>query len=210
MAAAHGKKGFTIRFELSLPGLLGVGVVCFCIFLWMFLLGLWAGQTGMISGMSFTTQPAIPAAAKIGTARHKVMEAPEVAVEPESFPAPAEPASTPASTPEPTPEPTPGAPAAGVTPETAVAPGEDSAYYALQIGAFRDSRYVEEALRKWRAKGYKPFARPPVGANEHLTKVYLGRFQEADAARKEAERLAKQEGIAPVVVVIPAAPAKRP
>ena len=130
------------------------------------------------------------------------MEAPELAPEPESAPAPAESAANP--------EPASEAPAAVVAPEPAAAPPEESAYYALQIGAFRDSRYVEEALQKWRAKGYEPFALPPVGADEHLTKVYLGRFSEVATARKEAARLAKQEGIAPVVSLIPAGPAKRP
>ena len=43
------KKGKRIRFELSLKGLLGLGVVLFCIFLWMFLLGIWAGQTVLLS-----------------------------------------------------------------------------------------------------------------------------------------------------------------
>ncbi len=33
------------RFQLSLAGVAGVGVVVFCLFLWMFLLGIWAGQT---------------------------------------------------------------------------------------------------------------------------------------------------------------------
>lgn len=37
------KKKF--RFQLSLAGIAGIGVVCFCLFLWMFLLGIWAGQT---------------------------------------------------------------------------------------------------------------------------------------------------------------------
>ena len=35
----------TFRFQLSLGGVAGIGVVCFCLFLWMFLLGIWAGQT---------------------------------------------------------------------------------------------------------------------------------------------------------------------
>ena len=50
MAAIKRKKGFSIKFDLSVTGLLGVGVVCFCIFLWMFLLGIWAGQTVLTSG----------------------------------------------------------------------------------------------------------------------------------------------------------------
>jgi len=33
------------RFQLSLAGVAGIGVVVFCLFLWMFLLGIWAGQT---------------------------------------------------------------------------------------------------------------------------------------------------------------------
>lgn len=47
MAAAKKKKktGKTYRFQLSLSGILGIAVVCFCLFMWMFLLGIWAGQT---------------------------------------------------------------------------------------------------------------------------------------------------------------------
>ena len=33
------------RFELGWSGVFGLAVVVFCLFLWMFLLGLWAGQT---------------------------------------------------------------------------------------------------------------------------------------------------------------------
>ncbi len=33
------------RFQLGLAGVAGIAVVAFCLFLWMFLLGLWAGQT---------------------------------------------------------------------------------------------------------------------------------------------------------------------
>jgi hypothetical protein len=42
---AKPKRKFAIRFELGIGGLLGLGVLVFCIFLWMFLLGIWAGQT---------------------------------------------------------------------------------------------------------------------------------------------------------------------
>lgn len=34
---------FTV--QLGLSGIAGIGVVVFCLFLWMFLLGIWAGQT---------------------------------------------------------------------------------------------------------------------------------------------------------------------
>lgn len=34
-----------IKFELTRSAIAGIGVVCFCIFLWMFLFGVWAGQS---------------------------------------------------------------------------------------------------------------------------------------------------------------------
>ncbi len=53
MATARKKKGRPkkkkgpkrFRFQLGLAGVAGIGVVLFCLFLWMFLLGIWAGQT---------------------------------------------------------------------------------------------------------------------------------------------------------------------
>jgi hypothetical protein len=45
MAGSKKRKKKIIKFELSLSGLLGVGAVLFCVFLWMFLLGIWTGQT---------------------------------------------------------------------------------------------------------------------------------------------------------------------
>ncbi|MDH4320632.1 MAG: hypothetical protein OEV73_03950, partial [Desulfobulbaceae bacterium] len=38
-------RSFAVRFELGIGGLCGLTVVCLCIFLWVFLLGVWAGQT---------------------------------------------------------------------------------------------------------------------------------------------------------------------
>ncbi|MFT5698843.1 MAG: hypothetical protein ACI8ZB_001699 [Desulforhopalus sp.] len=34
-----------IKFELTKSGIGGIGVVVFCLFLWMFLVGVWAGQS---------------------------------------------------------------------------------------------------------------------------------------------------------------------
>jgi hypothetical protein len=39
----------TYRFQLTLGGIGGIAVVCFCLFVWMFLLGIWAGQTILLS-----------------------------------------------------------------------------------------------------------------------------------------------------------------
>jgi len=48
MARKKSKKKKKIKFELTLGGILGVGAVLFCVFLWMFLLGIWAGQTVLL------------------------------------------------------------------------------------------------------------------------------------------------------------------
>lgn len=48
MAKSRTRKKKKIKFELSLSGLLGIGAVLFCVFLWMFLLGVWAGQTVLL------------------------------------------------------------------------------------------------------------------------------------------------------------------
>jgi len=45
VARSRTKKKKKIKFELTRSGLLGIGAVMFCVFLWMFLLGVWAGQT---------------------------------------------------------------------------------------------------------------------------------------------------------------------
>ena len=38
------------RFQLSVAGVIGVAVVLFCLFFWMFMLGIWAGQTILLPG----------------------------------------------------------------------------------------------------------------------------------------------------------------
>lgn len=44
MAATPRKKPKKVKFELTPSAIAGVGVICFCIFLWMFLLGVWASE----------------------------------------------------------------------------------------------------------------------------------------------------------------------
>ncbi len=41
-----------IKFQLTRSGILGIGVVCFCIFLWMFLLGVWTGQSMVLPSIT--------------------------------------------------------------------------------------------------------------------------------------------------------------
>ena len=45
MATRRKPKVKKLKFELTKNGVGGVGVIVFCLFLWMFLLGVWAGQS---------------------------------------------------------------------------------------------------------------------------------------------------------------------
>lgn len=48
MAAPRKAKGTgtkKLKFELTWSAVAGIGVIVFCLFLWMFLLGVWAGQS---------------------------------------------------------------------------------------------------------------------------------------------------------------------
>lgn len=44
MAARRGKKKVVVKLELGWGGIFSLVTVAFCVFLWMFLLGLWAGK----------------------------------------------------------------------------------------------------------------------------------------------------------------------
>jgi hypothetical protein len=46
-----------LSFQLSWGGLAGLAVVLFFLFLWMFLLGIWAGQTFLAPGTKTTRPP---------------------------------------------------------------------------------------------------------------------------------------------------------
>lgn len=45
MAAQGKKQAGKVRFELTWGGIAGIAVICVCIFLWMFVLGVWTGQS---------------------------------------------------------------------------------------------------------------------------------------------------------------------
>jgi cell division septation protein DedD len=192
MAVAKRKKGFTIKFALSLPGLFGVGVVCFCIFLWMFLLGVWSGQTGLTAGKHQLVGKEEP--------RLKTLQA----VAKNSPPPPPAPSAIPA--PEAGKAGSPGA--AGKAAAREMRPGAepeaDPAFFAVQVAAFKDNALADKELESWKNKGYDVFSRPPEGAGDKYTRVYLGHFDSMEAAKRQAAAVARQEKIKPFIVLVPA------
>ena len=51
-AGSTRKKQKRFNFQLGFTGLAGITVVSFCLFLWMFLLGIWAGQTILLPSVN--------------------------------------------------------------------------------------------------------------------------------------------------------------
>ncbi|MEN8142156.1 MAG: SPOR domain-containing protein [Thermodesulfobacteriota bacterium] len=195
MAAIKRKKGFSIKFNLTVTGLLGVGVVCFCIFLWMFLLGIWAGQTVLTAGKYEATgvrktelQSPPPATKKPVVQAPKAVPHPSVKKQAKKqekqkklkVVARREPA------------------------KAAPEPEEDPSFFAVQVAAFKDSGLAAEAIKTWKKKGYDVFSRPPEGADDKFTRVYIGRFDSMGAAKKQAGSLEKKEKIKPFIVLVPA------
>lgn len=58
MATRRKTKAKKLKFELTRGSVGGIAVVVFCLFLWMFLLGVWAGQSLLVPtfGINETTQ----------------------------------------------------------------------------------------------------------------------------------------------------------
>lgn len=78
------------------------------------------------------------------------------------------------------------------------------AYYALQIGAFKERKHAEVELVKLDAKGYKAQIRvTDTGSpNGTLHRVYLGRFKTPEEAKALARTLHDKDGIDSYVIMV--------
>ncbi|MBU0482199.1 MAG: SPOR domain-containing protein [Proteobacteria bacterium] len=179
------KKKFSVQFELSLKGLLGAGIVCLCIFLWMFLLGVWAGQTILSS------PPGPEMAAKKVPIKKKTL------VTPAAEPAPEKAAVVLMQDKE------VASPPAKEKVRNRPEPEEDPSFFSVQVAAFKDGKLAGKAVADWRTKGYDAFSRAPEGGGDSFTRVYIGRFDKMDAAKEYAEMLKKKEKQKPFIALVP-------
>lgn len=179
------KKKFAVKFELSPKGLVGAAIVCLCIFLWMFLLGVWAGQTILSSPPGSESvakrlpiikktivQPVADPEPQQAAVVVKEQAATELVVEKKMLRPPPE-------------------------------PEEDPSFFSVQVAAFKDKQLAGKAVEKWRAKGYDAFSKPPEGKDDSFTRVYIGRFDKMAAAKEHAELLKKKEQQKPFIALIP-------
>ena len=185
MPPKNRKKKFAVKFELSPKGLIGATIVCLCIFLWMFLLGVWAGQTILSTppGSGPVSKKSIVKKKKIvpRDVAEQVMK-PAVTIKREFVKPTVSRKKTAHTKPE---------------------PEEDPSFFSVQVAAFKDKNLAAEAVKKWRSKGYEAFSRPPESGNDPFTRVYIGKFEVMDAAKKHAELLKKKEKQKPFIALVP-------
>ncbi len=185
MPPSKRKKKFAVKFELSPKGMIGATIVCLCIFLWMFLLGVWAGQTVL------STPPGAETVAKKATIKKRPVVSPVTETQPQKVAVTVKREVVKKQT------------AAKNTSQPQPEPEEDPSFFSVQVAAYKDVKLAEKAVTNWRSKGYDAFSRPPEGGSDSFTRVYIGRFNEMDAAKEHAELLKKKEKQKPFIALIP-------
>lgn len=176
-----------VRVELGCGGLLGLAVITFCIFLWMYLFGVWTGQSGLQSTLA-TGDPReiVNAAAKMLKAEPRAIDpkaevVAEVAKESEG---PAQEAPSAVSSPEPNP------PAA----KGAAASKDDSgpSFFAIQVAAYREEQRALKAVAQWRVREYEAFYLYPE-PDGNFYRVLVGHFDSLAEANTLAATLEASE-----------------
>ncbi|HIJ79568.1 MAG: SPOR domain-containing protein [Desulfobulbaceae bacterium] len=177
MAAKARKNKFVIRFELGLFGMFSLALVCFCIFLWMYLFGVWSGQT-ILKPTGLLKSPLTG------------FVAPDKSEEAE--PAAADPGSETV------------APSDDPEPSVAGWDTDEPSFFSLQIAAFRDPARAEKSVLQWRSRGYQAFAAPPEDKGDPFSRVYVGKFEKLVDANQLAARLEQQEKTKGFIALLPA------
>lgn len=184
MASPLQKEKRKIRFELTLAGLFGVGVVCFGVFLWMFFLGIWAGQTILLPSP------------------------PSNGVRPNDSPSDMSTGQPAVAGKESQPEQT------GAVPDSSEQEsGEDGvgvSFFSLQVGAFSSEDRARGAAKSWIAKGYEAFYQAPTDADDTYWRTFVGKFNELPDANDEAEKFMGREQVKSFIALVPAAEMRKP
>ncbi|MDD5758190.1 MAG: SPOR domain-containing protein [Desulfobulbaceae bacterium] len=180
-----------IRIELGCGGLLGLSVISFCIFLWMYLFGVWTGQSGLqstlatgdpreiINTASKLLQSKKPAVDSNLTASQSPVVAEEGKIRSES-----DPTAAPPSTQQANPPPTKSA---------EKAKDENAAsFFAIQVAAFRDEQKALRSVAQWRVREYDAFYLKPE-PDGNFYRVLIGRFDSLAEANGLASQLESSE-----------------
>lgn len=177
------KKRFQIKFELGFGGILSFGVVCFCVFLWMFLLGIWAGQTVLLpSSADNKPQGILQMASGIwqdgkqeGDSAVPGSQQKEVGSKRDTRPQEKEWAQ--------------------------IHPEEDS-LFSLQVASFQDKKKAHRSVLGWQARGHDAFFLSPEEDSD-VYRVFIGTFGKLTEANKMAASLESDENVRAYITLLP-------
>jgi len=177
------KKRFQIKFELGFGGILSLGVVCFCVFLWMFLLGIWAGQTVLLPSSADNKPRAILQMAsgiwqdgKQGgdsadlDSQHKEAGSKKDTRQQEK--------------------------------EWAQIRPEEDALFSLQVASFQDKKKAHRSVLGWQARGHDAFFLSPEEDSD-MYRVFIGTFGKLTEANKMAASLESNENVRAYITLLP-------
>jgi cell division septation protein DedD len=167
------KENALVRVELGCGGLLGLAVISFCIFLWMYLFGVWTGQSGLQSTLA-TGDPReiINTAAKMLQAKTAAIDSKVKDVVQEGEADTAASATTPPTV----------KPAGKAKDENA------ASFFAIQVAAYREEQKALKAVAQWRVREYDAFYLHPE-PDGNFYRVLIGRFDSLAEANGLASQL---------------------
>ena len=163
---------------MSIWGFLGLGVVVFCLLIWMFLFGLWAGQTILIPGSSFQNASHLPEFVRTWFTKSTnslMMARPggETMTE-------------------------------GMT-STDDQGSVGTSFFSLQVAAVQERAEAERLVARWSGQtSQKAFYVEPEKGKETQFRVFIGRFDDLTSAKAMAEQLNEKNGAQAYVVLLPA------
>jgi cell division septation protein DedD len=180
----HGR--FVIRFELGLLGMFSLTLVTGCIFFWMFIIGIWAGQTILQPSQGEQKSP-------LATLAGVLKPENQTTAQTDPSPAQGENIAPEAGTPQESP----------ADSETEWAEAEPS-FFALQVAAVRDQERAQSDVARWRGLGYDAFSLPPENSDDPFIRVYVGRFDKLAEANQLMAKLENEEKVKAYISLLPA------
>jgi cell division protein FtsN len=162
-----------VSIEFGLGGLMGLAVASFCIFLWMFLFGMWTGQ----SVLQTTDGPPKMKDGSGFAAKIRQKDPGQEELNKKS----AVKSSLENSDNE----------AARV--EKVLPADQEASFFAVQVSAFKDEQRAAKSVLQWRSRDYESFYLRPDLPNGTFHRVFVGRFESLAEANTLAAKLESAE-----------------
>ena len=174
MAARKKKKTkkSLVSIELGFGGLVGLAGASFCIFLWMFLFGMWTGQSVLqTSDGSQKIKDGVGFASKIWPKKTAVQTIKDKSNTNSGL----------------------NKTKSVVTIEKENQAGQDASFFAVQVSAFKDKARAVKSVLQWRTREYESFYLLPEFPNGKFHRVFVGHFESLAEANTLATKLESAE-----------------